>query len=60
MKLKTRNEVPSYKPRILVVIDEQLKKDFERLSKVENRSMSNMIVCLIQDAVKRGKNEGKI
>ena len=47
------------KPRLLVIIDQALKDDFERLCKIENRSMSNMVNVLIQDAVKKAKKEGK-
>ena len=50
--------MPSKNPRILVVITPELKKDFERLCHLENRSMSNMVVTLIQKAVIEAQEKG--
>ncbi|MBF2029224.1 MAG: hypothetical protein IGS48_21100 [Oscillatoriales cyanobacterium C42_A2020_001] len=50
--------MPSKNPRIPVVITPELKKDFERLCHLENRSMSNMIVTLIQKAVNEAREKG--
>lgn len=50
--------MPSKNPRIPVVIPPELKKEFERLCHLENRSMSNMVVTLIQKAVNDAKEKG--
>jgi hypothetical protein len=52
--------LPTKKPRLLVVIDSDLKETFERLCLIENRSMSNMIVYLIQQAIDKAEREGKL
>lgn len=58
-KIRYQEILASKKPRLLVIIDQDLKDDFERLCKIENRSMSNMVNVLIQNAVKKAKKEGK-
>jgi len=50
----------SKKPRLLVVIDPDLKEDFEALCEIENRSMSNQTVTLIKNFVDNAKREGKL
>lgn len=50
----------SKKPRLLVVIDPDLKEDFEALCEIENRSMSNQAVTLIKNFVENAKREGKL
>ena len=50
----------SKKPRLLVVIDSDLKEDFEALCEIENRSMSNQAVTLIKNFVDTAKREGKL
>ena len=52
--------VPSKKPTINTVVEPSLKKDFERLCEIEQRSMSNMLVLLISQAVEAAKREGKL
>jgi len=52
--------MPSKNPRILVVITPELKQEFERLCHRENRSMSNMVVTLIQKAVVEAKEKGSL
>jgi len=61
-KIKPKNKriVPSNKPRLLVVIEGNLKTDFEKLCKVEKRSMSNMVNVLIEEAINKARKEGKI
>jgi hypothetical protein len=46
--------------RLSLVIDSDLKKDFEKLCKVERRSMSAQVVILIEKAVNEAKEQGKI
>jgi len=53
-------EVPSKKPTINAAVEPSLKEDFERLCEFEQRSMSNMIVLLITQAVASAKREGKL
>jgi len=50
----------SKKPRLLVVIDPDLKEDFEALCEIENRSMSNQAVTLIKNFVEQAKRDGKL
>ncbi|MEI6064141.1 MAG: hypothetical protein WCQ26_06085 [Pseudanabaena sp. ELA748] len=50
----------SKKPRLLVVIDSDLKEEFETLCEIENRSMSNQAVTLIKNFVDNAKREGKL
>jgi hypothetical protein len=50
--------MPSSKPKLIVVIPEDLKRDFGQLCHVENRSMSNMVVTLIQKAVDEARAKG--
>jgi hypothetical protein len=37
-----------------------LKRDFEKLCELENRSMSNMLVTLAQRAVDEAKTKGRL
>jgi hypothetical protein len=46
--------------RLSLVIDSDLKKDFEKLCKVERRSMSAQVVILIEQAVNEAKQQGRI
>jgi predicted transcriptional regulator len=52
--------VPAKIPRIAVYLSEELKQDLEELARVERRSMSQMAAMLIEEGLKRAKEEGKI
>ncbi len=52
--------MPAKNPRINVVIPAKLKREFEQLCEIENRSMSNMLVTLAQRAVDDAKSKGLI
>lgn len=52
--------MPAKNPRINVVIPAKLKREFEQLCVIENRSMSNMLVTLAQRAVDDAKRKGLI
>jgi hypothetical protein len=61
------SKIPAFLPmsdkkteRLSLVIDSDLKKDFEKLCKVERRSMSAQVVVLIEKAVNEAKEQGKI
>ena len=58
--MKPAPQMTSKKPRLLVVIDSDLKEDFEALCEIENRSMSNQAVTLIKNFVDTAKREGKL
>ena len=58
--VQTAPNMASKKPRLLVVIDSDLKEDFEALCEIENRSMSNQAVTLIKNFVETAKREGKL
>ncbi|KAM3099309.1 ribbon-helix-helix domain-containing protein [Phormidesmis sp. 146-12] len=52
--------MPAKNPRINVVMPASLKRDFEKLCELENRSMSNMLVTLAQRAVDEAKTKGRL
>ena len=60
LAVQTAPNMSSKKPRLLVVIDPDLKEDFEALCEIENRSMSNQTVTLIKNFVDNAKREGKL
>ena len=60
LAMKPAPQMTSKKPRLLVVIDSDLKEDFEALCEIENRSMSNQAVTLIKNFVDTAKREGKL
>jgi len=60
LAVQTAPNMASKKPRLLVVIDPDLKEDFEALCEIENRSMSNQAVTLIKNFVDAAKREGKL
>ena len=60
LAVQTSQNMASKKPRLLVVIDSDLKEDFEALCEIENRSMSNQAVTLIKNFVDTAKHEGKL
>jgi L-amino acid N-acyltransferase YncA len=60
LAVQTAQNMASKKPRLLVVIDSDLKEDFEALCEIENRSMSNQAVTLIKNFVDIAKREGKL
>lgn len=47
-------------PRITVYIDPELKQKLERLATVERRSISQMVVVLVEDGIKKAESEGKL
>lgn len=53
-------EVPTRKPRISVVVDEELLKYLEQWADSEERSLSNLVLKIIKDATEsRDLNDGK-
>jgi hypothetical protein len=54
------DELMADNERISVLIDADLKQQFEGLCKVERRSMSAQIVMLVEQAVKQAEIDGKI
>lgn len=46
--------------RISVVLPTQAKKDLEKLCDIEKRSISNFVYLLIQEAIDRAKESGKL
>ena len=60
LAVQTDPSMASKKPRLLVVIDSELKEEFETLCEIENRSMSNQTVTLIKNFVDAAKREGKL
>lgn len=58
LAVQSLQEMPTKNPRFHVAIPPELKRDFERLCHLENRSMSNMVVTLIQKAVNEARDKG--
>jgi hypothetical protein len=53
--------MPSMKPRLTVYFDDdQLKRDFETLAKLEDRSGSNFLLQLIKRSVTEAKTTGTL
>lgn len=52
--------VPSNRPKVMVYLPPEIKEDFEKLANYERRSLSSMAVFLIEEAIRRAKEEGKI
>jgi hypothetical protein len=51
--------MPSIKPRLTVYFDdEELKRDFEALAKLQDRSGSNFLLQLIKREVAEARNSG--
>ncbi|KGF71349.1 hypothetical protein DO97_19675 [Neosynechococcus sphagnicola sy1] len=48
------------KIRTSIYLKEDLKKELERLAKVERRSLNNLIEILVEDAIEEAKKEGKL
>lgn len=46
--------------RLSVLIDGNLKKEFEKLCEIERRSMSAQVVLLIEDAIRAAKASGRL
>lgn len=46
--------------RISVIMPSELKQKLERLCKLENRSMSNMVVTLVQQAITEAEAQGRL
>ena len=46
--------------RVTAYLELELKKDLERLAKAETRSLSQMIVVCVKEAIEKAKQEGKI
>ena len=49
----------SVKSRLVVLVDSEIKSDFEKICEIENRSMSNQAETLIKNFVESAKREGK-
>ena len=54
------DNVPAKVPRIAVYISEELKQDLEKLAHAERRSLSQMAAILLEEAIQKAKEEGKI
>ncbi|HAA30992.1 MAG TPA: hypothetical protein DCE56_28920 [Cyanobacteria bacterium UBA8553] len=46
--------------RISIIMSSELKQKLERLCKLENRSMSNMVVTLVQQAITQAEEQGRL
>jgi uncharacterized protein (DUF1778 family) len=56
----TAAAMPTKRPRMNLVVPEDLKQDLERLAKLERRSVSNLIVYAAQRLVDEAIAEGKL
>ena len=57
---KSNRVSPTQLPRIVVYLPPVMKKELEELADSQHRSVSNMVLALIAEAIERGKAEGKI
>ena len=48
------------KPRLLVILDTDIKEEFRELCELENRSMSSQIAYMVKNFVAQSKREGKL
>jgi hypothetical protein len=48
------------KPRLLVILDSEIKEEFRELCELENRSMSSQIAYMVKNFVAQSKREGKL
>ena len=48
------------KARLTILIDSEIKEDFEKLCELENRSMSNYAETLLKNFVDTAKRDGKL
>jgi hypothetical protein len=51
---------PAKLPRIVVYLPPAMKEELEELADSQHRSVSNMVLALIAEAIEKGKAEGKI
>lgn len=56
---KINTTVPSKLPKVTFYLPEQLRIDLEKLAKIRRRSMSNLIVVLLENEVKQAKDSGE-
>ena len=52
--------LPSKSPRVAVYLDADMKKDLERLAKLDKRSVSNLIYTWVADNIESAKSEDKL
>lgn len=57
MNLKQTKQVPSQLPRLVVYLPPEIKTKFETLSERQRRSMSQMVVFLIEKAIKESERD---
>ena len=48
------------KPRLLVILDSEIKEEFRVLCEIESRSMSSQIAYMVKNFVAQSKREGKL
>ncbi len=48
------------KPRLLVILDSEIKEEFKTLFELESRSMSSQIAYMVKNFVNNAKREGKL
>lgn len=52
--------MPSRKPRVTVLLTEELREDIELLATEQHRTLSQMSFLLLTDAIKQLKDTGKL
>ena len=56
----TTQHMATKKPRLLVILDSEIKEEFKTLCELENRSMSSQIAYMVKNFVAQSKREGKL
>jgi hypothetical protein len=52
--------VPSKLQRLIIYMPQEVRSDFEKLSAYERRSLSQMALYAIEEAIRRAKADGRI
>lgn len=60
MVVSKLSSVPTRLPRVVFYLSEDLKQDLEKLANARRRSVSNLLLVLAEEAVKKAKAEGEI
>lgn len=50
----------SRKPRVVFVVDEDVKRDLEKLAEMDQRTLSNFMVKLAVAEISRAKKDGRL
>jgi uncharacterized protein (DUF1778 family) len=58
--VKQKIDVATSKAKLMIYLDQDYKKDLERLAEIDGRSMSNFVERLIRETVDAAKKSGEL